>query len=240
MDGGSVTDPELLAQVQAAAASIRSRIADAGGDPERVRLIAVTKGHPATCVAASAAAGLDDVGESYVQELVGKVFALEARAALEGADSPPPVRWHLIGRLQRNKVRLAAPHVHLWQSVDRLSLAAEIAHHAPGAGVLVQVNVAGEAQQGGCPPERAAAVVEGCRDLGLDVRGLMAIGPQGSPAIVRAGFGVVRDLADRLELTERSMGMSGDLEAAVAEGATMIRVGTALFGPRSGATGVGN
>jgi uncharacterized pyridoxal phosphate-containing UPF0001 family protein len=120
-----------------------------------------------------------------------------------------------------------------------LALAAEVAHRAPGAAVLVQVNVAGEAQQGGCPPERVAAMVEGCIDLGLDVRGLMAIGAQGSPEIVRAGFRRVRDLADGLGLPERSMGMSGDLEAAVAEGATMIRVGTALFGPRSDPTAVG-
>jgi pyridoxal phosphate enzyme (YggS family) len=172
------------------------------------------------------------VGESYIQELVAKVAELD-----DGG--PPALRWHLIGRLQRNKVRQAAPHVHLWQSVDRLSLAAEVAHRAPGASVLVQVNVTGEERQGGCPPERVAAVVEGCVDLGLDVRGLMAIGAQGPPEVVRAGFRRVRDLADGLGLPERSMGMSGDLEAAVAEGATMIRVGTALFGPRSEPTVVG-
>ncbi|MGH9273812.1 MAG: alanine racemase, partial [Acidimicrobiales bacterium] len=143
------------------------------------------------------------------------------------------------GGLQRNKVRQAAPYVHLWQSVDRLSLAAEIARRAPGAAVLVQVNVAGAAQQGGCPPARVPSVVEGCTDLGLEVRGLMAIGAQGSDSDVRAGFRAVRELADRLELPERSMGMSGDLEAAVAEGATMVRIGTALFGPRGGNRPVG-
>jgi pyridoxal phosphate enzyme (YggS family) len=229
-----MTDPALVARVEAAAMAIRSRIAEAGGDPDVVRLIAVTKGQPAAAVAAAAAAGLADVGESYIQELVAKVADLE-----DGASGAPPVRWHLIGRLQRNKVRQAAPLVHLWQSVDRLALAAEVAHRAPGAAVLVQVNVAGEAQQGGCPPERVAAMVEGCIDLGLDVRGLMAIGAQGPPEIVRAGFRRVRELADGLGLPERSMGMSGDLEAAVAEGATMIRVGTALFGPRSDPTAVG-
>ena len=123
--------------------------------------------------------------------------------------------------------------VHLWQSVDRLSLAAEIAHRDPGARVLVQVNVARQEQQGGCPPERVPAVVDGCRDLGLDVRGLMAIGAQGSEAEVRAGFRTVRVLADQLGLPERSMGMSGDLEAAVAEGSTIVRIGTDLVGPRS-------
>lgn len=233
-------DPVLVERVAVAAAAIRVRIAAAGGDPDVVRLIAVTKGQPAAAVAAAASLGLADVGESYVQELVTKVFALEARAALEGAAAPPSVRWHLIGRLQRNKVRQAAPHVHLWQSLDRLSLAAEVAHRAPGAAVLVQVNVGGEGRQGGCPPGHVAAVVEGCSDLGLDVRGLMAIGAQGPPEDVRAGFRLVRELADQLGLPERSMGMSADLEAAVAEGATMIRVGTALFGPRVGITVVGN
>lgn len=220
-----MTDATLAEHVVQAAAAVRDRIAAAGGDPSAVRLLAVTKGQPVSAVQAALAAGLVDVGESYVQELVAKVDELDA------FDDGAP-RWHFIGRLQRNKVRLAAPYVHLWQSVDRLSLAAEIARRAPGAAVLVQVNVSGEEQQGGCPPERVAAVVEGCTDLGLEVRGLMAIGSQGSTDVVRAGFRRVRELADRLELPERSMGMSGDLEAAVAEGSTMVRVGTALFGPR--------
>jgi uncharacterized pyridoxal phosphate-containing UPF0001 family protein len=98
--------------------------------------------------------------------------------------------------------------------------------------VLVQVNVSGAEQQGGCPPERVAAVVEGCTDLGLDVRGLMAIGPQAADAEVRRAFARVRALADGLRLRECSMGMSGDLEAAVAEGSTMLRIGTDLLGPR--------
>jgi pyridoxal phosphate enzyme (YggS family) len=228
-----VSDARTDAVVRAAVA-VRQRIEAAGGDPERVRLLAVTKGHPAQDVRAAAGAGLDDVGESYVQELVAK-----AEALAEDPAGLPPVRWHLIGGLQRNKVRQAAPYVHLWQSVDRLSLAAEIANRAPGAAILVQVNVSGSEHQGGCPPARVGAMVEGCRDLGLEVRGLMAIGAQGSDDEVRRGFRVVRDLADRLELPERSMGMSGDLEAAVAEGSTMVRIGTALFGPRGGGPPVG-
>jgi hypothetical protein len=222
-------------RVQQAAALIRRRIEAAGGDPEAVQLLAVTKGQPVDAVAAAAAAGLADVGESYVQELTSKA---EQLAGLAGG--PPAVRWHLIGRLQRNKVRQAAPYVHLWQSIDRLSVAAEVANRAPGAAVLVQVNVTGSDQQGGCPPARVPAVVEACTDLGLDVRGLMAIGAQGNDAEVRAGFRTVRDLADRLGLPERSMGMSGDLEIAVGEGSTMVRVGTALFGPRGGSQPVGN
>ena len=202
-------------------AAVRGRIADAGADPDRVRIVAVTKGQPADRVQEAVAGGLLDIGESYAQELVAKADQLDAH-----------VRWHFVGRLQRNKVRQVAGFVHLWQSVDRLSLAAEIARHAPAASVLVQVNLSGREQQGGCAPERVAAVVEGCGDLGLDVRGLMAIGPQGTDEQVRDAFRTVRALADRLELPECSMGMSGDLEAAVAEGSTMVRIGTDLVGPR--------
>ena len=202
-------------------AALRGRIADAGADPDRVRIVAVTKGQPADRVQEAVAGGLLDIGESYAQELVAKADQLDAH-----------VRWHFVGRLQRNKVRQVAGFVHLWQSVDRLSLAAEIARHAPAASVLVQVNLSGREQQGGCAPERVAAVVEGCGDLGLDVRGLMAIGPQGTDEQVREAFRTVRALADRLELPECSMGMSGDLEAAVAEGSTMVRIGTDLVGPR--------
>lgn len=210
---------------------VRTRIVDAGGDLDVVRVLAVSKGVEAPRLEVALAAGLHDLGESYAQELVAKAEGPLAEHA--------QLRWHFIGRLQRNKVRLVAPFVHLWQSVDRLSLAADVARRAPGARVLVQVNVAGADQQGGCPPERVAATVEGCRDLGLEVEGLMAIGPQGSPEVVRAGFRRVRVLADALQLPERSMGMSGDLEQAVAEGSTMVRVGTALFGPRRGPASVG-
>lgn len=218
---------------------IQERITDAGGDPGRVRLLAVTKGQPTSVALAAVELGLTDLGESYAQELVAKADDLQDQLdRIELTDNGPPrprrpeARWHFIGTVQRNKVRLVAPHVHLWQSVDRLAVAAEIGRHAPGAAVLVQVNVSGSDQQGGCPPERVAAMVEGCTDLGLEVRGLMAIGARAPGDAPRAGFRVVSGLADRLGLAERSMGMSGDLEAAVAEGATMIRVGTALFGPR--------
>jgi pyridoxal phosphate enzyme (YggS family) len=222
-------------EIRMAATRVRERIEAAGGDPEAIRLVAVTKGHPADVVRAAVAAGLADFGESYAQELTSKADALD--------EATPSPRWHFIGQLQKNKVRQIAPVVHLWQSVDRLSLAAEVARRAPGAPVLVQVNVSDAAQQGGCAPALAPSVVEGCTDLGLDVRGLMAIGVQGPPDAQRAGFRTLRGLADALGLRERSMGMSGDLEAAVAEGTTMVRVGTALFGervsPRGGSTAVG-
>ena len=217
----------------AAVAQVRERIADAGGDPDAITLVAVSKGQPVEALEDALAAGLADLGESYPQELAAKADELAERGG-------PAVRWHCIGRLQRNKVRTIAPVVHLWQSVDRLSLAGEIARHAPGASVLVQVNVTGSDQQGGCPPERVASVVEGCTDLGLDVRGLMAIGARGPAETVRPGFRRLRELADGLGLPERSMGMSGDLEVAVAEGATIVRVGGALFETRGGTAAMGN
>jgi PLP dependent protein len=220
-------------------AAVQSRIADAGGDPEKIRMVAVTKGFGVQAVREALDAGLVDIGESYVQELSAKVADLGAEAPPgQPSEQPQRPRWHLIGRLQRNKVRKAAPHVALWQSVDRLALGSEIARRAPGAAVLVQVNVTGEEAKGGCPPASVAGLVQELAQLGLDVQGLMTIGPQGPPEAARAGFAQLRELADELGLAERSMGMSDDLDVAVQEGATMVRVGSALFGPRPGHPGV--
>jgi hypothetical protein len=216
-------DPALAETVRANAETVRARIADAGGDADRVTLLAVTKGFGPEAPAAALAAGLVDLGENYAQELVAKA---------EVVTGPPAPRWHFVGRLQRNKVRLLVPHVALWQSVDRVEVGAEIQKRAPGAAVLVQVNPAEEAQKGGCRPEDAAALVQALGDQGLDVRGLMAVAPDGPAHAVAAAFTLVVRLADELELPERSMGMTGDLEAAVRAGSTMVRVGRALFGPR--------
>ena len=211
-------------------AAVRARIERAGGDPDRVTLVAVTKGFGVDTVRAALAAGLRDIGESYVQELEAKADALAADDGQAATVAAP--RWHLVGRLQRNKVRKAAPHVAWWHSVDRLSLGAEIARRAPGATVLAQVDATGEESKGGCPPALLPALVDGLRDLGLDVRGLMAIGPAGPPEDARPAFRLARALAEQQGLGELSMGMSGDLEVAVEEGATIVRVGTDLFGPR--------
>lgn len=202
-------------------AVVRERIAAAGGD-ESVRLVAVTKGFGADAVDAAARAGVTDIGESYAQELLAKVPEVAA----------PDVRWHFIGRLQTNKVRAVAPFVDLWQTVDRAALADELARRAPGARVLLQVNVTGEPQKGGCRPLEAAALVNRMRQNGLDVVGLMAVGAAGAAEAARPGFRRLRQLADDLQLPERSMGMSTDLEVAVQEGATIVRVGRALFGDR--------
>lgn len=198
-------------------ADVRARIAAvSGGRP--VTLVAVTKSFGRDAVVAARAAGLDDLAESYAQELIAKGDAIGAGG-----------RWHFVGAVQRRKVRALAPFVHLWQSVDRLAAGSEIARHAPGASVLVQVNVTGLADRNGCGWDEAPALVDGLRDLGLNVRGLMAVGDRGDP---RPQFRRLAELGGRLQLDELSMGMSGDLEAAVEEGSTMVRVGEALFGSR--------
>jgi pyridoxal phosphate enzyme (YggS family) len=213
-------------------AAVRDRIAEAGGDPRAVRLVAVTKGFDAGVVREALDAGLADIGESYVQELVGKATELG-----DGAGDSE-VHWHFVGRLQRNKVRKASPHVWLWHSVDRLALGAEIARWAPGAAVLAQVNASGEASKAGCEPSMTPALVDGLVDLGLDVHGLMTIAPAGPAEGARPAFRTLRQLAEPLGLRELSMGMSDDLEVAVQEGATMVRVGRDLFGPRPDQAGV--
>jgi pyridoxal phosphate enzyme (YggS family) len=205
-------------------AVVRQRIAEAGGDPQAITLVAVTKGFGPEVALAAAGAGLLDLGENYAQELVAKAPVL--------ADAGHRVRWHAIGRLQRNKVRSLASVVSLWQTVDRIDLGLEIARRAPGAAVLVQVNVSDEPQKGGCAPADATELVGRLADAGLDVQGLMTVGRTGTPQEASGGFELLSRLADRLALPVRSMGMSGDLEVAVAAGSTMVRVGGALFGPR--------
>lgn len=233
--------PLATAEVIEAMAALRRRIDDAGG--EHVRVVAVTKGFGADALVAAGAAGADACGESYAQELVAKAEALGLLAGGPAADrapwaaggSIPPV--HFIGRLQRRKVRQVAPHVALWQSVDRLELGAEIARRAPGAHVLVQVNCSGEDHKGGCSLADAPELVDQLHQLGLTVDGLMGMGPMGPPEDARPGFEALVAMAERLGLPERSIGMSGDLEVAVAAGATMVRVGTDLFGARPGLAG---
>ena len=157
------------------------------------------------------------------------ITAIYKAAALNG----PTPEWHFIGRLQTNKVRLVDRVVSLWQSVDRAAPADRIAQRAPGAAVLVQVDLAGLAGRGGCPPEEVPGLVEHCRGRGLDVRGLMGVGPPGPAEDARPGFRLLTSIAEDLGLEERSMGMSGDLDVAIEAGSTMVRVGSALVGPRA-------
>ncbi|HHW13861.1 MAG TPA: YggS family pyridoxal phosphate-dependent enzyme [Firmicutes bacterium] len=220
---------------------VRERIAAAaarvGRDPERVRLVAVTKGRPLEDLEALLAAGAADFGENRVQELAAKAEALSRRE--------PAPRWHMIGYLQRNKVKALLRWCRIIHSVDRLAVGEEIAHRAeggPAVEVLVEVNVAGETTKSGVAPEGTEELVRRLAALpGLKVTGLMTMAPQSpEPEQSRPVFRTLRRLAERLnllgipgvEVTELSMGMSQDYEVAVEEGATFVRVGTAIFGPR--------
>ena len=191
-------------------------------------LVAVTKTFPADAWAAVVRAGGRDVGENYAQELTAKAEDFTRRFP----ELPRP-RVHFIGRLQSNKVRGLSGLVDLWQTVDRRSLISEIARWAPGAEILVQVNATGETDKGGCSPAEVPDLVAEARRQGLVVQGLMVVGPtDGDPDRTRGAFALVRRLADAESLPVRSMGMSADLEIALAEGTTMVRIGSALFGDR--------
>ena len=207
-------------------AAVQARIATAGD--REVELIAVTKTFPVEAIQAVMAAGCRAIGENYAQELVAKIEALTAAGCAE-ADRP---EVHFIGHVQTNKVRLLAPVVTVWETVDRPAIVLEIAKRAPGARIFVQVNVSGEEQKHGCRPDETDGLVRRAGEAGLRVEGLMTIGVMGDPDAARAGFRTLRTLATSLGLHGCSMGMSDDLEIAVEEGATHVRVGSALFGPR--------
>lgn len=207
--------------------------ARAAGRPGGVRLLAVSKTRPAETIAALAGIGQRAFGENYVQEAAGKIVALADRG----------LEWHLIGHLQSNKAREAARDFDWVQTVDRLKLAAALARHRPDGlaplNVLLQVNIDDEASKHGCRPDDipalAAAVAAEPR---LALRGLMAIpAPHPDPERSRPAFRRMRELFERLRASHPqadtlSMGMSDDFAIAVAEGATMVRIGSALFGPR--------
>lgn len=203
---------------------VRERIAAAarraGRDPEGISLVVVTKEVGVDAIRSAIAAGATELGENRAQDLAAKAEALAGAGAT----------WHFIGRLQRNKVRSIAEHVALWHSVDRIELGDELARRSPAARVLVQVNVAREPQKGGCEPEALAGLVDLLAERGLRVEGLMTVPPaSGDP---RPSFAMLRELAGPLGLRTLSMGMTGDFEQAVEEGATIVRVGSAIFGPR--------
>lgn len=222
--------PERLRQVR----EVIARHQAIGGWTHDVRVVAVTKTHPAAAVRAAVAAGLRDIGENRVQE------ALEKQEILEDV----PAAWHLIGTLQRNKARHAAGRFALIHSVDRADLATELARRVPPGTrqeILVQVNCSDEAQKGGVEPDGLAALLDHLDGLStLDLKGLMTMSALTDEATEqRRAFRLLRELRDSSErsgrqLPELSMGMSGDFAVAVEEGATMVRLGTALFGERPG------
>jgi PLP dependent protein len=212
-------------------ASVRERIARAaeraGRRPDDVLLIGVSKTVEAERVRQAVAAGLSALGENRVQEAKEKIAALGR-----------PVPWHLIGHLQTNKVRDALAAFDLVHSLDRLDLARECDRRARQQGrpvdALVQVNVGGEAVKGGFEPDELGPALDAIAKLDhVRVRGLMTIPPLVERAEqARGWFRMLADLAKRYGLAELSMGMSADFEVAIEEGATMVRVGTAIFGPR--------
>jgi PLP dependent protein len=223
----------ISANLQAVQARIASSCHGNGRATDTVTLLAVSKTWPAECIRAAAAAGQRAFGENYVQEGLDKI-ALLADIDLE---------WHFIGPLQSNKTRPVAENFAWVHSVDRLKIAARLSEQRPDTlpplNVCLQVNVSGEASKSGCGPEEALGLAQAVATLPrLRLRGLMAIPePTDDAALQRAGFARLRQVRDQinaagLSLDTLSMGMSHDLESAIAEGATIVRVGTAIFGER--------
>ena len=215
-------------------AGVRSRIdaacAHAGRPPDSVSRVGVSKGFDADAIAAAYEAGLRDIGENRVQEAVEKIETLSARGITP--------RWHLIGHLQTNKAKTAAERFAIIQSVDSQRVAEALSRAAVASlPVLLEVNVAEEASKYGFTPEEVAPALSAIAALPhLDVRGLMTVAPlTGQPETVRPVFRRLRELRDALGLQEISMGMTNDFEVAIEEGATMVRVGRAIFGDRPGA-----
>jgi pyridoxal phosphate enzyme (YggS family) len=213
---------------------IAAAAASAGRNADSVTLLAVSKGQPAELIRAAAAEGVTDVGESYLAEALDKMNGLGGL----------PLTWHFIGRLQANKTRHIAERFAWVHGLDRLKIAERLSaqrpHHAPALNVCIQVSLAGEATKGGLPPAEVPGLAAAVAALPrLALRGLMCIPPEETePARQRAWFARLRALRDALNagglrLDTLSMGMSGDFEAAIQEGATLVRIGTALFGPRS-------
>jgi pyridoxal phosphate enzyme (YggS family) len=218
-------------------AEVAERIARAcaacGRDPASVRLVAVSKTKGPDAVREAYAAGQRAFGENYAQELATKAEALADLAGIE---------WHFIGHLQSNKAKVVAKHAHVVHAVDSVAIARELARRVTAAGrgplpVLLEVNVSHEPQKHGVAPSELAELMNAVRaDPALALRGLMTMPPFGDPEAARAVFSTLASLRSLHggvgALPELSMGMSGDLEEAVACGATMVRVGTAIFGAR--------
>jgi PLP dependent protein len=228
-DAGLVGRLQLLRQRIAAAARA------AGRTEQSITLVAVSKGHPAAAIAAAAAAGCRNFGENYLQEALAKIDSLRQLGLV----------WHYIGRLQANKTRPVAENFDWVHGIDRPAIAARLSaqrpFHAPPLNVCLQVNILGEASKAGVTPAQLPALATAVAALPrLSLRGLMCMLPVGLDAAAqRAAFARVTALLESLrptlpQLDSLSMGMSGDFEAAIAAGATLLRIGTAIFGPRPG------
>ncbi len=220
MEGGTeISHEEAIDR----AGRLRERVSVLGGD--RVEILAVTKGFGPWAIKVAAQCGFQNIGESYAQELTTKWSQMDP-------EERESVDVHFIGRMQTNKVRKVAPIVKVWQTVDRPSLIQELSKRCPGSSVMLQIKLAQSEAQGGCQLAEASELLAMANAAGLDVTGLMAIGPQGEDEIIRAGYKEIVSAADEWGLKERSIGMSNDLEIAIECGSTMVRIGTALFGDR--------
>lgn len=210
-------------------ADLRRRIRDAAAHRD-VDIVAVSKGQPVTAIRAAVGAGLKMFGENYADELVEKA----THPSLAGLG----IRWTYQGRLQTNKINRLVPHVSLWQTVDTVERAQALARRAPGATVLIQINITGDGQRSGMAATQASAVIEASRLVGLDVVGIMGVGhdpntPGVSADDCRRAFSDAVSVANDHGLVIRSLGMSSDFELALQAGATMVRIGSLLFGPRA-------
>ncbi len=204
-----------------------------GRNPDDITLIAVSKTFDAECIREVVSAGVPDIGENYVQEVLTKRQYLEHE----------PIRWHFIGHLQRNKIKYIIPWVHCIHSVDSLRLGEEISFQASKTkktiDVFVEVNSTDEESKFGIKPDKAIELVKQLRQCShLTVKGLMTIGKFGEPEESRPAFRILRELRNDLEkdgisLPHLSMGMTNDFPIGIEEGATMIRIGTAIFGKRN-------
>jgi hypothetical protein len=225
--------------LQAVKARIEGAAISARRDPAAVTLLAVSKTHPAALIDEARAAGQRAFGENYVQEALEKMDAMESRE--QGVQR---LEWHLIGPLQSNKTRLAAERFDWVHTLASEKIAKRLSEQRPSAmaplNVLIQVNVSGEASKAGVSPEEVFALSEKAGSLkGLRLRGLMAIPePTADTGLQRSRFSQVRILFEQMKskgvpMDTLSMGMSDDMESAIAEGATLVRIGTAIFGQRS-------
>lgn len=222
---------DITTRLESVRARIASAAAVAGRPPDHITLLAVSKAQPADSVRAARAAGQADFGENYLAEALDKIAAV------------PDARWHFIGRVQSNKTREIAERFDWVHTLDRLRIAERLSRqrpvHLPPLQACIQVNISGETTKGGVPPGDCAALAESIAALPcIRLRGLMAMPAPGLDAsALRRSFAQTRGILDALNarglaLDTLSMGMSADIEAAILEGATIVRVGTAIFGPR--------
>ncbi len=219
---------QLYADVASRLDALRQRIAACTADVAAITIIAVTKGHPVDAVQAAIEAGLTDIGENYADELVAK-HQLVSQMNLSA-------RWHFQGRLQTNKINRLKDCVNVWQTLDSAEHLGALAKRVPGANVFIQVDSSrGRADRSGALIETVPELVSVAQSFGLNVMGLMTVAPLPEHEVgsARQAFDALAECGHQLNLRHLSMGMTDDLEDAVRAGATMIRVGSALFGARS-------